>query len=269
MPVDLGLIAAIHVDRARHGDLARPSGRPEEVFQVSTIAALLEGRYDGDLSIGELLGYGDLGLGTLDGLDGEMLVLDGVAWQGTMDGSLRRIGAEERTPFAVVVPFVAETVVPIAVPTGEALGLDALQQAIDGLIPDPTRIWAIRIEAEVRSITVRSVPRQVPPYPPLVAVTEQEALFELPAGRMTIVGFRFPDALGGIGVPGYHLHAADAARAQGGHVLSLGLVGGTVALDHADTLHLELPAGVGDAIAAASAEEQARIAAAEVRIPGR
>jgi len=269
MPIDLGLIAAIHVDRARHGDLATPSRRADEVFQVSTIAALLEGRYDGDLSIGELLGYGDLGLGTLDGLDGEMLIVDGVAWQGTMDGSLRRIGAEERTPFAVIVPFVAEREAPLPVAANEALALDPLQRAIDRLIPDPTRIWAIRIEAEVRSITVRSVPRQVPPYPPLVAVTAQEALFALPAGRMTIVGFRFPDALGGIGVPGYHLHAADAARAQGGHVLAVELVAGTIALDPADTLHLELPAGVGDAIAAATAEEQARIAAAEVRIPGR
>ena len=52
--------------------LAHPHG--SEVYQTSTMGALLDGVYDGDVTIRELLRHGDFGLGTFNGLDGEMLV---------------------------------------------------------------------------------------------------------------------------------------------------------------------------------------------------
>jgi acetolactate decarboxylase len=269
MPIDAELIAAVHVTRARRDGIPAPDDDHHALFQVSTIDALLEGRFEGELPMSEVLARGDHGLGTLDGLDGEMLILDGVAWQGRMDGTLRRIGPDERTPFAVVMRFQAEAVHPLAAPADGTMDLSALQGAIDALLPDPDLIYGVRVEAEVASITVRSVPKQEPPYPPLNAVTAQEAVMELPGGAVTIVGFRRPSAFAGIGVPGFHLHAADAARAMGGHVLAVAFRSGTVAVDHADQLHLELPAGVSDAIAAASDEVRSRIASAEEQIPGR
>ena len=47
------------------------------LFQVSTSTALVQGVYNGVVTIGELKQHGDFGLGTFDGLDGEMLALDG------------------------------------------------------------------------------------------------------------------------------------------------------------------------------------------------
>ena len=37
-----------------------------KLFQYNTLGALMAGLYDGSLTVGELLEYGDLGLGTLD-----------------------------------------------------------------------------------------------------------------------------------------------------------------------------------------------------------
>ena len=54
--------------------------QPVEVYQTSTMAALLDGIYDGDLTIAELLTHGDFGLGTFNHLDGEMVVLDGTCY---------------------------------------------------------------------------------------------------------------------------------------------------------------------------------------------
>ena len=45
------------------------------VTQISTIDALLASVYDGQMSCGNLLKYGDFGIGTFDKLDGEMIVL--------------------------------------------------------------------------------------------------------------------------------------------------------------------------------------------------
>lgn len=47
------------------------------ITQVSVINDLMIGRYDGVMPIRELLRCGNFGLGTLDHLDGELIVLDG------------------------------------------------------------------------------------------------------------------------------------------------------------------------------------------------
>lgn len=41
----------------------------------------MAGIYGGTMTVGELLEHGDLGLGTLDSIDGELIVLDGKAYQ--------------------------------------------------------------------------------------------------------------------------------------------------------------------------------------------
>ena len=52
-----------------------------KLFQYNTLSALMAGLYGGTLTIGELLEHGDLGIGTLDSIDGELIILDGKAYQ--------------------------------------------------------------------------------------------------------------------------------------------------------------------------------------------
>ena len=50
---------------------------PVKLFQYNTLGALMAGLYGGSFTIGELLEHGDLGVGTLDSIDGELIVVDG------------------------------------------------------------------------------------------------------------------------------------------------------------------------------------------------
>ena len=50
----------------------------------------------------ELAEHGDLGLGTLNGLDGEMIALDGRFYRADVDGMAEEIDPTERTPFAAM-----------------------------------------------------------------------------------------------------------------------------------------------------------------------
>ncbi len=62
--------------------LAGCAGQKEDgLFQIFTIDALLSGVYDGSFSCGSLLKQGDLGIGTFNALDGEMLIMDGKVYQ--------------------------------------------------------------------------------------------------------------------------------------------------------------------------------------------
>ena len=51
------------------------------LFQISISSALVEGVYDGEVSVKSILERGDFGLGTFANLDGEMVVLDGRVYQ--------------------------------------------------------------------------------------------------------------------------------------------------------------------------------------------
>jgi acetolactate decarboxylase len=65
----------------------------------------MDGHYDGDLTIGEVLARGDHGIGTVQGLDGELVIIDGEAFLAHADRSVTRVTADTRTPFVVACRF--------------------------------------------------------------------------------------------------------------------------------------------------------------------
>lgn len=238
MAFDPHLIAALHPRIVSAVELDAPE--PDHAaFQTSTIDALLHGRYEGDLTIGTLLRHGDLGLGTVDHLDGELIVVDGEAWTARVDGSLHRLSDDERTPFAVVTPFDADVELAVEAP----LEHQDLLALVDDHAGAAGEARAVRVDG-VLDIHARSVPRQEPPYRPLADVVTEQHVFDFDAVQATLVGFRFPAVAGGVEVPGYHLHAITADRTRGGHVLRARLRRGTVQIGSLTELHMELPPGV-------------------------
>lgn len=232
-------IRSLHVEAMRHGDL-HAGHDPHVLFQSSTIGALLEGAYEGDVTFAELAQQGDLGLGTLNGLDGEMIALDGRFYRADVEGAINDVEPGARTPFAVVSRFEAQVRFDMEGP----LTHEELLAAIDARIPEGPPSCAVRIDGRFELVRARSVPRQEPPYPPLSEVVAEQRLFELPGAEGTMVGFRFPEYAEGIEVGGYHLHFVDAGRERGGHVLDSRAAAVSVELDPSRDLHVELPPGL-------------------------
>lgn len=210
----------------------------DEVFQASTLDALLEGVYDGEITFGELKKHGDFGLGTFDALDGEMLAFDGQFYQVKSDGSVHEVRDEQKTPFAAVLFFQPTTRRAIE----ETLDFPGLEERIDRRLPTKNIFYALRIDGFFPRMTTRSVPRQTRPYPPLVEVAKSQPIFKLENVGGTMVGFRFPDYASGFNVPGYHLHFLSEDKTCGGHVLDFSLdPGALLSIDPAANFHLELP----------------------------
>ena len=241
MPVDAALVGALHVEYLEKRDLVGKERTHHALFQTSTIEALLEGHYDGDVTFAELEDRGNFGLGTLDALDGEMVALDGAFYQIKADGRVYRIDGQARTPFAVVTFF--EPGSSRALPT--PMDFAGLCAYVDRLVGETATCCAVRVDGRFEHVKTRSVPRQRKPYPPLVEVVNNQPTFELRDVTGTLVGFRFPDHARGLNVPGYHLHFITDDRNAGGHVLSCRLSSGEVQVDREADLRLELPSGVG------------------------
>jgi acetolactate decarboxylase len=229
-------IRSLHVESMRRADL-HAERDPHVLFQASTIGALLDGAFDGDLSFAELAEHGDLGLGTLNRLDGEMIAVEGEFFRADADGAVRPIGAEEKTPFAVVTRFEAE----IDQRIEGALSHRELLACLDALVPAGASSCAIRLDGRFALVRARSVPAQSPPYRPLAEVVDDQHVFELSDVVGTMLGFRFPAYAEGIEVGGYHLHFISEDRSRGGHVLDSRSDGLRARLDPSNDLHVELP----------------------------
>ena len=248
MSIDERFIKALHVETLREQDL-HAEREPHVIFQTSTIDALLDGAYDGDVTFGQLRDHGDLGLGTFEACDGEMIAVGGEFFRASVDGSVSPVLDSARTPFAVVMFFEPD----IRITVSEPLDHDGLLALIDSRLRGSAAIHAVRVEGRFDPFRARTVTRQRNPKTPLGGVGKHQHVFELDRVAGTLVGFRFPDYAQGINVAGYHLHFVSDDRTCGGHVLDCRLRSGVVAIDHSSELHVELPLGVDAAAPDATA----------------
>ena len=202
-------------------------GADDRITQVSVINALMLGRYDGTVTLSDLLAAGDFGLGTLDRLDGELIVLDGVAYQVRATGAVLDVAPKTTSPFAVVTRFGADG--ELACPEGASL--EDLDRFLDDRIPERNNFVAIRIEADLATVVLRSIAAQERPYRPLAEVAKSQAVWRHERVRGTLVGIRSPRWTEGIAVPGYHWHFLSADRRVGGHLLDCTVRAGTIRYD--------------------------------------
>lgn len=209
----------------------------DTIVQYSTIDALLAGSYDGFARLDSLDKSGNLGIGTFDALDGEMILVDDQFWQARADGTLVRMGLSATTPFASICEFNPD----ISRILEPAASLQSLTAALDAICKNPNGLYAVRIDGEFKTVKTRSVPAQHKPYPPLAEVTRDQPEFTRSGISGTIVGFRLPPYLRGLNVPGWHLHFISKDRAFGGHLLELEMKKGSCGVDmmHRLTIQLE------------------------------
>jgi len=209
----------------------------DSLYQVSTYGALSKGSFDGVVDFATLRQKGDFGLGTLNGLDGEMVALGGEYYQIKTDGRAYTINDTSLTPFADVTFFNNG----IEANPPEGLDYTSLQSLINGILPSKNAFYAIKIEGEFSYVKARSVPAQSKPYPALSEAIKNQTVFEYNNVSGVMVGFWCPSYTGSVCVPAYHLHFITDDRQAGGHVLDLRLGTVTITLDDTPDLQVQLP----------------------------
>jgi acetolactate decarboxylase len=246
VPIDESLWAAIRERRDSTGEsiaqivesalLKQLDLEGAAAFQASTIGAVLDGVYHGDITVGELRQHGDFGLGTFDELDGELVLLDGVVYR--MDPQCRAhvVADEVRSPFATVTRWVTKHSTDLK----DLHTMEQFEKRAIELMPSPNYLYGIRTQGFFRRIEVRSVVRQTR-RTRLVEAARGQSTLVLENCSGTLVGFYTPAVLGHVGVPGFHLHFITNALDAGGHVLGFELERGRVELDEMPQLNLALP----------------------------
>ena len=206
------------------------------LFQVSTMNAILERDYDGEITYKELRQHGDFGIGTFNGLDGELFALEGKFYQIKADGMAYPVDDSMKTPFAVVTFFEPDK----SVLLDETFDYKQLQQYLDNLLPTKDIFYAIKIEGTFKYIKARNIPRQNKPYPQFSEVVKSQLIFEFHNVEGTMVGFWCPAYLEEINVPGYHLHFITKDKKTGGHLLECQVQDVKIEIDYTPEFHVAL-----------------------------
>lgn len=206
------------------------------IQQFSFVDALVAGLYDGAFDAATVSSHGTLGVGCGDALDGELVLIDGELFVCRADG-VTRVSPEASIPFAEVANFAPTFSRQLEGPLTEA-GFEAL---VDALVPSHNLFYAIRVDGEFASVTVREAVKQQRPFRGLAdAVGDQhEATVASTSG--TLLGFKGPDVFQGLSVADYHLHYISTDRLFGGHSMDFELTSGTLTIEAYANFMLRLP----------------------------
>ena len=215
----------------------QPAPSEPALTQYSTLEALSAGVFDGQMSLAELSRKGDMGLGTFDDLNGEMILLDGVFYRAKVDCTLERPSRTDETPFATVVFFKPQQTVEL----GSVASLAELSKALEANLPSPRVFAAVRLHGQFDSVTIRSVPPSSQPYPTLAQAFEKQNVRELTNVSGSMVAIYFPPQSGTLGVPGWHIHFVRDGADLGGHVLAARLSSGEARIMVVRDVDLHLP----------------------------
>ena len=212
-----------------------------KMYQVSTLSALSLGYSRAVITVGELLQHGNIGLGTFEDVNGEMIVLDDHCYRATEVGSVTEAESERGVPFAAVTFMNEEAeVFPV-----KADSIDEIKNFLNLRIDEKfalNRMHVVRVDGEFEKVWARSETPHRSHHVSLKEVlqkTQRDFSFEQIRGSLVCV--YYPDYMDGINAAGWHLHFISEDRTRGGHVFELKLTKGEARMETLHNIELRLP----------------------------
>ena len=234
----MGLLAVSAV--SAQNSLFFGNNNDDSMYQVSLIQAFMHGEYNGVVTVGDLKSHGDIGLGTFEGVNGEMIILDGVIYQAAADGSINVMSDNEKIPFATITKFDEDG----KIDDITAKDFNDLTSQLDKEIEKygTNNMYVIKIKGDFSNITVRSVEKQEKPYKEFTDVAAvAQKVFNHTDQTGTLVAVYFPEYMNELNMHGWHLHFLSDDKTKGGHVLGFNGLKGSAQIDEIHEFNMILP----------------------------
>ena len=210
------------------------------MYQVSLLQSLVNGDYHGSITLAELKQHGDTGIGTFDGLNGELIMLDGKTYRAAGDGSVEAVTDDVTIPFSVVTFMDADKKKQLK----DIVSFDALCAELNQMVAErgKNQFYMIRIDGAFREVNVRSVYAQHGTYRRLTEVMEDDQTFyDYQDVEGTIIGLYCPPYMSYLNAVGWHMHFISKDRTKGGHVLGMNIADAELTWDDTNGFEMRLP----------------------------
>ncbi len=210
------------------------------VNQVSLLQSLTLGDYNGSVSVRQVKEKGDIGIGTFDRMNGELIMLDGVVYRALAGGNVEAVSDEETVPFCDAAFFETDDTETAENIESFTLLLERLDEKVRRI--GENRFYVIRIDGIFREMNVRSIYAQKKPYRPLVKVLETDQTFsDYKNTEGTVVGLYCPVYMKDLNAVGWHMHYISRDRTKGGHVLGLNIEHAEISWSYKNAFSMVLP----------------------------
>lgn len=188
----------------------------DKFYHYSIWEAFVNKIYDGTLTASELKEKGDIGLGSYNALDGELIMLDGILYEALGDGNVIVVNDSTRIAYANAAYYREDK----AFKLSTALDYDNLREQLNLQIGSKNYFYAFKIHGTFEKLKLGGVPKQEKPYTEgLDVLIPNRPVFEKESITGTMVGFYCPEFIGKINVAGYHLHFISDDKKSAGHVM--------------------------------------------------
>lgn len=213
----------------------------KKMFQVSTLQALALGYSRAVIKVMELMQHGDIGLGTFEDVNGEMIVLDGHCYRADEKGEVTEADGGIGVPFSSVTMFSEDK----SCELGSIDSIDKLKTQLDLKIEEDfglNSMHIVRIDGSFKRVCARSESGYRAHHVTLKdALSETQRDFYFDDINGTLVCVYYPDYMDGINASGWHLHFVSEDRKSGGHVFDISMEKGTAHFDKITNIEIALP----------------------------
>lgn len=176
------------------------------IYQQGSYSTLYGGFYEGTIKMTDALKHGNVGIGTLDGADGEVIILDGVAYHGNSENQVRVVEGNESLPYVAVIEHRSDL-------SFRASNLDE----IVAKLPSKNIAYSIAISGTFKSVEISSKPADN--HEPYLDILAKQPHFTKENVKGTIVGIWSPEHLSGLYGNGFHLHFLSEDKTFGAHLV--------------------------------------------------
>ena len=206
------------------------------LYQHGTMQMLVEGLLDGTMPIEDLLTHGSIGIGTGDGVDGELVILNGVGYKIDTSGKAVELPKDFKVTYSDVCndnfrEFKQYQNVELEQMLNDVLDANNGQN----------QFFAILTKGVFQKIRTRSSKKSQKPYPSLGTIAQNQVEFEAEDIAGTMITFYTPKVFQGVGVSGFHNHFLADNLSFGGHVLAATMKDVTVSIQPIENFELHLP----------------------------
>ena len=211
---------------------------PDIFYQYSIWYAFVNKIFEGDLSAKELKTKGDIGLGSYNLLDGELIMLNGILYQASEDGKVHKPEDSKKIVYANAAFFNKD----FSYELPKVESYDNLRAIINDKLPTKNFFYAFKIHGEFSKMKCGGLHKQKAPFEKgLDVLIPERPIFERENFKGTMVGFYCPTFIGNINVAGYHLHFVSDDEKFAGHVMEFEGENLTLEIDELHKYQFDLP----------------------------
>jgi acetolactate decarboxylase len=216
---------------------SKKSVKTHTLFQVSSSGTPVAGVFDREVTVKAILEYGNFGLGTFARLDGEMVVLEGRAFQVLGTGRVLEASPDAGAPFAVVTRFSPH----IHVNCRPVASFKDLEKCCDAYRLTGNIFYAIRLDGHFSRIGTRAVDSSSPSSC-FTESTKAQSESSFTALDGTLAGLWSPGFSSAFCDRGYHFYFISKDRQRGGRLQDVAAVGLSLRIESLTDFHLAMSA---------------------------